>query len=172
MRTQARRNKISSHYASVARQAGGFTLAEVVMSLLIVGSVFGGILMAYVQSGKRAEWSGMSLAAQAYGIQQLEQARAAVWDESAQIPFNQITNLLLLSPSYYSNSLRGYTWTNLDIPFAGTNFVRATNFVVITNVPISVNPAISVTSVQVDTVWHYQEKTFTNRLVNYYAPDQ
>ncbi len=153
-------------------RTSGFTLAEVVISLGIVSAVFGGILLAYIQSAKRAEWSGMALAAQAYGIQQLEQARAAVWDVSATPAYNQITNLNLLGKSIYVNSIRGYTWTNLDIPFSGNNYVRATNFVIVTNVPISTNPPISVTSVQVDTVWYYQNKIFTNKLVNYYAPDQ
>jgi prepilin-type N-terminal cleavage/methylation domain-containing protein len=172
MRIQPRRRESQRQSICPTGREDGFTLVEVVMSLSITGLIFGGILLAYIQSAKRAEWSGMSLAAQAYGIQQLEEARAAVWDASAQVPYNQITNLLLLSPSYSPNSLRGYTWTNLDIPFSGTNFVRATNFVVVTNVPISTNPPVSVTSVRVDTVWRHQNKNFTNTLVNYYAPDQ
>jgi type II secretory pathway pseudopilin PulG len=172
MRIQPLRRENQRQSICPTGRKNGLTLVEVVMSLSITGLIFGGILIAYVQSAKRAEWSGMSLAAQAYGIQQLEEARAAVWDLSAEVTVNEITNLLLLNRANFPNSVRGYTWTNLDIPFSGTNFVRATNYVVVTNVPISTTPPISVMSVRVDTVWRLQNKTFTNTLVNYYAPDQ
>lgn len=154
------------------RVSAGFTLVEVTMSIIIAGLVFGGILAGYIQSAKRAEWSGYSLAAQAYGIQQLEQARAAVWDVSSTPVINQITNLNMIGWTNTGNTWRGYSWTNIDIPYSGTNFIRATNFVTVSNVTISVSPPISVQSVRVDTVWRYQNKSVTNTLVNYYAPDQ
>jgi type II secretory pathway pseudopilin PulG len=150
----------------------GFTLAEVTVSLLIAGMVFGGILTGYIQSAKRAEWSGYSLAAQAYGVQQLEQARAAVWDISSTTNVNQLTNLNMIGWAYSANAWKGYSWTNIDIPYSGSNFIRATNFVTVSNVTISVTPPVSVQSVRVDTVWRYQNKNVTNTMVNYYAPDQ
>jgi hypothetical protein len=134
--------------------------------------VFAGILTGYIQSAKRAEWTGYSLAAQAYGIQQLEQARAAVWDVSSTTNVNQLTNLNMIGWSFSGNAWKGYTWTNIDIPYSGSNFIRATNFVVVSNVTISVLPPVSVQSVRVDTVWRYQYKNFTNSMMNYYAPDQ
>lgn len=153
--------------------AAGFTLAEVTMSILIAGIIFGGILTGYIQSGKRAEWSGYSLAAQAYGIQQLEQARAALWDVSSTPIINQITNLNMIGwTNFAPTAWKGYSWTNIDIPYSGTNFIRATNYVIVSNVTISVTPPVSVQSVRVDTVWRYQNKNATNTLVNYYAPDQ
>jgi type II secretory pathway pseudopilin PulG len=161
-----------SHHAG----AGGFTLVEVTTSIFIAGLVFVGILMGYVRSGQRAEWSGLSLAAQAYGIQQIEQARAAAWDLSQVPPTNQIPNLNLIGWTYSTSDklFRGYTWTNIDIPYAGSNFIRATNFVTInTNVQIvAALTNLVVTSVQVQTVWRYNSKNATNTLVNYYAPDQ
>jgi hypothetical protein len=134
--------------------------------------VFGGILTGYIQSAKRAEWSGYSLAAQAYGVQQLEQARAAVWDISSTTNVNQLTNLNMIGWAYSGNTWKGYSWTNIDIPYSGSNFIRATNFVTVSNVTISVTPPVSVQSVRVDTVWRYQNKNVTNTMVNYYAPDQ
>ena len=154
------------------QQSAAFTLAEVTVSILIAGVIFGGILTGYIQSGKRAEWSGYSLAAQAYGIQQLEQARAAVWDISAATNVNEITNLNLIGWTYAGGQWKGYSWTNIDIPYSGNNFIRATNFVAVSNVTISVTPPVSVQSVQVDTVWSYRNKSYTNTMVNYYAPDQ
>lgn len=152
----------------------GFTLAEVTTSILIAGLVFVGILMGYIRSGQRAEWTGLSLAAQAYGIQQLEQSRSAKWDVQLVPATNEIPALDLINRSYSGGLFTGYTWTNIDIPTSGTNFIRATNFVTI-NTNVQIVPALTnicVTSVRVDTVWRYKSKNFTNTLVNYYAPDQ
>jgi len=154
--------------------AAGFTLAEVALSIFIIGVMFGGILLGYIQSGQRAEWSGYSLAAQAYGIQQLEQARSAVWDVSQSPAVVQITNLNLIGWTYSGNVWRGYTWTNIDLPYsvAGGTYIRVTNVVSLTNMVVSTTPPISLQVVQVDTVWQYQSKNVTNTMVNYYAPDQ
>lgn len=154
------------------QRAAAFTLIEVTMSIIIAGMVFGGILTGYIQSGRRAEWSGYSLAVQAYGIQQLEQARAATWDVSAEVVVNQITNLNLIGWTTNSGVWKGYSWTNIDIPYSGANYIRATNYVVVSNVTVSTTPPISVYSVRVDTVWKYRNKLQTNTMVNYYAPDQ
>lgn len=150
----------------------GFTLAEVVISVAIMSMVFAGILLGYIQSARRAEWSGYSLASQAYGIQQLEQARAAVWDISSGTVVNQITNLNLINWAYTANAWRGYSWTNIDIPYSGTNFMRATNFVAVTSITLSITPPVSIQSVDVSTVWNFKGTLFTNRMVNYYAADQ
>lgn len=165
-----RQTSRTSYFLQQSR--AGFTLAEVVISIAIVSMVFSGILLGYVQSAKRAEWSGYSLAAQAYGIQQLEQARAAVWDISAVTNRNEITNLNLIGWTYSANAWRGYSWTNIDIPYSGTNYMRATNYVTVSTVTVSVTPPISVQSVEVATVWRFKTKLFTNTMVNYYAPDQ
>lgn len=154
------------------RRRAAFTLVEVTMSIIIAGLVFGGILTGYIQSGRRAEWSGYSLAVQAYGIQQLEQARAAMWDISSEIPVNQITNLNLIGWTYVGGQWKGYSWTNIDIPYSGANFIRATNYVAVSNVTVSALPPISIYSVRVDTVWKYRNLLQTNSMINYYAPDQ
>lgn len=141
------------------------------MSIALMGFVFGGILMAYVQSAQRAEWSGHSLAAQAFGITQLEQGRAALWTSAT----NEITNLNLTGWSYVgspTNSWKGYTWTILDLPYNSTNALWATNYVVITNIPILTSPRLTVWMMKVDTVWTDRGKLFTNTLANYFAPDQ
>jgi prepilin-type N-terminal cleavage/methylation domain-containing protein len=149
----------------------GFTLAEVAMSLMIVGLVFGGILTAYLQSAQRAEWSGHSLAAQAFGLQQLEQARSAVWDISATPPVNEITNLNLIDWRRTNGIWTGYSWGNLDVPSSGDNFVRATNFVTVREVVVTATPRVTVHSVHVDTVWEQRGARFTNSVATYYGPD-
>jgi type II secretory pathway pseudopilin PulG len=111
------------------RQLSAFTLAELVMAIAIVAVILGGMTVAYTQTTRRAQWTGYSLAAQALAIQQLEQARSAVWDPS--ISKNELTNLNLSSWSYSGGMLTGYTWTNLDIPISSINAVRATNYVTV-----------------------------------------
>lgn len=133
---------------------------EVVMCLVIMGMLFSGILLGYVSSAKRTEWSGYSLAAQALAIQQLEQARSAKWDVLSVPAVNEITNI----PTK--------TATIMDIPYAGTNYTWATNYVTISPITLTTNPPVSVYLVRVDTVWRTRGLIFTNSIANYFAPDR
>ncbi len=161
------------------RHAIGFTLAEVVISIAVTGLVFAGILTGYVQSARQAEWSGYSLAAQALAIQQIEQARSAVWDYSVGSGKNELTNLNLINPQYNSatKTATGYSWATLDLPYSGTNVVRATNFVTVRMFYFNnvANPPVQLQMVQVDTVWPFAAGTavkyFTNSVATYFAPD-
>jgi len=159
-----------------------FTLMEVVVSLAIVATIFGGVLLAYIQSARRAEWSGRSLAAQAQAIQQIEQIRSAVWDQqttSGSLGIrDEVQNLVLQNKVTTSNGLvTGYSWTNLDLPSSGTNYVAATNFVrvqIISNFWPSF-PAVTLRMIRVDTVWpcswNGTNKLFTNTVCTYSSPD-
>jgi prepilin-type N-terminal cleavage/methylation domain-containing protein len=157
------------------RRQSGFTLVEVVVSLGIVTLLFSGILTAYIQSSRQAEWAGYSLAAQAIGIQQIEQARSAVWDYS--INKNELTNLNLLSWTYDATSRvgTGYRTNVLDVPISGTNIVVATNFVTVKILNLTGLANAQVQMVTVDTVWPFQSSTgrrvFTNRTASYFGPD-
>ena len=117
------------------RGSAGFTLIEVAISALIVAMVFGGIIMAYEQSGQRVEWTGYSLAAQALAMQTIEQARATVWDPAQTPPVNELTNLNLMGATFVSGPpnyiLTGFTTNILDVPYQSTNYVMATNYVTI-----------------------------------------
>jgi hypothetical protein len=155
-------------------RSSAFTLAEVAVSMAIVVLIFGGILVAYIQSCKRAEWTGYSLAAQGLAIQQLEQARCAQWDPC--VPTNQFTNLVLNSPSLTTPgglyTYTGYTWTNLDMPTSGSNFVRATNWVTI---KMLASGNVRYQLIKVDTVWPFVWRSttnlFTNSIGTFIAPD-
>lgn len=160
--------------------AVGFTLAEVVISIAVTGLVFAGILTGYVQSTRRAEWSGYSLAAQALAVQQIEQARSAIWDYSTGTGRNELTNLNLTNPQYDSatKTATGYSWATLDLPYSGTNTVRATNFVTIRMFYFNnvASPPVQLQMMQVDTVWPFTvgtaaPKYFTNSVATYFAPD-
>jgi hypothetical protein len=137
--------------------------------------LFSGILTAYIQSARQAEWAGYSLAAQAIGIQQIEQARSGVWDYS--INKNELTNLNLLSWTYNATSKvgKGYTTNVLDVPISGTNAVIATNFVTVKLLNLTGLTNTQIQMVTVDTVWPFQTATgrrmFTNRTASYFGPD-
>lgn len=163
--------------ATCTNRQSAFTLTEVVLSVLICGLVFSGILRCYTHSAERAQWAGYSIAAQALSIQQLEQARSGVWEPSGSR--NELTNLNLLSRTYNTSTktMRGYSVSILDIPISGTNAVSATNFVTVrlVNLNNTTNPPVQVQLVKVDTVWPFRafgkNRLYTNTLVTYAAPD-
>jgi type II secretory pathway pseudopilin PulG len=157
------------------RSVSAFTLAEVVISIAIAALIFVGIINAYIQTTQRAEWTGMSLAAQGFAVQQLEQARSAVWDPAQNI--NQIKTLNLLGRTTNGNTIKGYSWGELDLPISTNGIaVRATNYVTITMITnIASVPKVALQFVRVDTVWPlYGRKTlkfYTNTISTYLAPD-
>ena len=138
----------------------GFSLVEVLISILVMGAVFGSVLLAYTQSSTRAEWSGMSLAAQAMALRQVEQFHAAKWDTQSNPQVDQTTNIPTPVVSI------------LDLPIAGTNVVWATNTCTVSNFLICPNPVTNIKMITVNTVWAYNGLLFTNTVVDYRAPDQ
>jgi type II secretory pathway pseudopilin PulG len=136
----------------------GFTLQEVVISLMLSGLTIGGLILGYVMSTQRAEWSAYSLAANSLALQGLEKARAAKWDLRA---FPVIDQLV---PANFPQQV-----DILDVPIAGTNIVYATNITTITT--ISANPPLRM--IRVDCVWPFMDQgVFTNTAATYRAPDQ
>lgn len=148
------------------------------MAVAIVATVFGGIINAYIQMGKRAEWTGYSLAAQSMAQQLIEVARSAVWDPAQTPPINQVTNLNLQGRSYDSSTLTwtGYRTNILDVPYSSTNYILATNYVTITLVNINGSASQQAEFFRVDTVWpfgHWQQshQYFTNTICTLISPD-
>ena len=149
-------------------------MVEVVVALAISVMLFSGIIVAYTQTCRRAEWSGYSLAAQSLAIQQLEQARAAKWDRS----INELASLPLTSWSWDGTNGSGYSVSILDLPLAGTNnVVYATNRITVKMIYVNnaTVPPVKVQLVRVDTVWRFMSdkapKLFTNTVATYLAPD-
>ena len=148
-----------------------FTLFEVVFCILIAGLIFGGIITAYVQSSRYAEWSGYSLAATALSVQQLEQAKSAKWDTQVTPNVDEITNLNLQARSYVNGAIQGYTNEILDMPISG-NGVLATNYVTIKAISISTNPPASIKLVMVQSVYPFRGDYYTNTIATYMGPDR
>jgi len=131
--------------------------------IFITMVLLGGILLSYVQASYRAEWAGYSLAAQALAAQQLEHAKAAVWD-TQQTPINDEIRYMATNPP-----IRAL----MDLPVAGTNFVYATIYT--TPTLIVHGTVYSNYMVRVDAVWPFRWKNqtvlFTNTVACYYGPD-
>ena len=163
------------------RRQAGYTFIEMVIATAIIAIVYGGIIQCYIQSGKNAQWSGYSLAAQSLAMEQIEQARAATWDiYGGSAATNQLINLVNLSGRNYNSTnqtFTGYSTNLLDVPYATTNYVVATNFVTtqIINLYGDASLQIQICLIRVDTVWpfNYRGNTlyFTNTIITYLAPD-
>ncbi len=105
----------------------GFTLTEVVIAMAVLAIVIQGVIYGYIDSSRRAEWNGHSLAAQSLASQGVEQARAAKWDPQAWPVVDE------LPPTKFVEV------ATLDLPLAG-QAGYAKNFVSITTV--SLNPPL------------------------------
>ena len=62
------------HWKPQKNQRQGFTLGEVLVAFCVFGMVISGLMYGYVQTNRMAEMSSMSLAAQSFAIQGLEEA--------------------------------------------------------------------------------------------------
>ena len=136
------------------------------IAFAIFGLVTAGILWGYVQANRLAEWSSMSLGAQSYASQGIEQARAAKWDTEAN---NEVTADFLpvpLSPGYTN-------WTVMDtndVPTSGAPLLL-TNYMQISNISTN-SPFLRQIKSQV--VWRFPltGQLFTNTIMTLRAPDQ
>jgi prepilin-type N-terminal cleavage/methylation domain-containing protein len=155
-----------------ARRAG-FTLIEILIAFLIFGMVVSGLIYGYVQANRMAELSSMSLAAQSYASQGMEQARSAEWD-SQMWP---VTNgpgtgdeLAIFPSGQSSTGTTNYSQTDyMDVPCNGTQ-IPVTDYITVTN--ISVNPPLR--QIRSDCVWTFplDGKSVTNTVITLRAPDQ
>jgi len=170
MKLSVKRN-INASRGSLA----AFTLAEVIVALAITAVAFSGVIRCYTQCTRRAQWSGYSLAAQAVANKELEQARAAVWDDYSGL--NELTNLGLTGWTYNAGTKTGTgrSIATLDLPINGTNnAIYCTNYVTVKMVDLSTTPAIRIQMVKVETVWPFKfggSRLYTNAVANYFAPD-
>lgn len=140
------------------RGRDAFTLAETVISMVIMSLCFAGSIQGYILVANRAEWSAYNLAAHALAQQRVEQTRAAKWDVSAYPLINELTT------SNFPADVEV-----LDVPVSGTNIVYATNFTTLSNMGVS--PPLMY--IRVDCVWaYYSRGLYTNTVATYRAPDQ
>ena len=145
-----------------------FSLIEVMIAFLIFGLVTAGILYGYVQANRIAEWSSMSLGAQSFASQGVEEALAAKWDTQAN---GQVVADLLPPTSFTSPTNIIQVDTN-DVPQSGaplllTNYVSISWKDNLTNGPY-------LRQIKSQVVWKFPltSKIFTNTIILLRSPDQ
>jgi prepilin-type N-terminal cleavage/methylation domain-containing protein len=148
-----------------ARKArAAFTLLEVVISLAILGTVLSGLIYGYGQANQTAEWSSMSLAAQASASRGAEQARAADWR-----PRDYPQTYGPGGSDEWTNGQVVINYDYLDVPVNG-NLITITNIVSVTNV--SINPPLRQITSQ--TIWTFplNGTLCTNTVIQLRTSDQ
>lgn len=130
---------------------------EAVIASSIAAMMFGGIVYGYIQSGRNAEWSAYSFAAQSMAMQRLEQTRACKWDPESTPAVDELVSANF--PTLVSI---------LDVPMSGSNYIYATNFTTIST--ISTTPELRM--IVVETVWGFiNGRLYTNSIGTCRAPD-
>ena len=145
----------------IRKTAAGFTLIELVMSVIVLALVLQGVFMGYAASTQRAEWNAHTLAAQSLAAQGAEQARAAKWNPQA---WPRTTG----PGSPDELGVTNYVRAEVLISAMGSSMM-ATNYVSITTV--SDNPPVR--QIRSDCVWRFINRgLFTNTVVLLRASDQ
>jgi len=144
-----------------------FTLVEILISILLLALVMAGLVNGYVQANRMAEWSSMSLAAQSYALQGLEQVRSAKWEIGA---YNTLTDFMPVLPPNVVGAVTNFPPQQdiMDVPVSGAPYY-VTNYISLKT--ISLSPQLrEVTS---KCVWTFPRtgQIFTNTVITYRAPD-
>lgn len=140
-----------------------FTLVEVMIAFALMVMVLAGVFYAYAEADRVAEWSSMSLAAQSYASEGLEEVRSAQWDTQAATNGDQLPATNAGSPVLPAQS------DTLDVPQTGAP-IWVTNYIYLTTNQVS-PPLREIRSV---VVWTFSRTgvKFTNTVVTLRAPDE
>lgn len=156
-----------SHWKPKINSREGFTLAEVLVSFLIFTMVMAGLIYGYVQVNRVCEMNSMSLAAQSFATQGLEEAASVQWDyrrwpstnANSQDPFWTSTGSTNLSPQV----------DTLDVPTSGSP-IYVTNYVSVLNL----STYLPLRQIRCDCVWYFplDGTLHTNTALTIRTPDQ
>src|SRR3954468_24868953 len=140
------------------KSCAGFSLAEIIVCMLILGLGVAGMLSLYVQSAVRADWSAYAYSAHLMTLNAMEQCRGAKYDPRGSPPVDE-----LVSSNFPSRV------DVLDIGGSSSVLAYGTNITTITTV--STNSLLKM--IQVDCVWAYPRRgLFTNSVLTYRSPNQ
>jgi prepilin-type N-terminal cleavage/methylation domain-containing protein len=140
-----------------------FTLVEVLVSSVILAMVTAGLVYGYAQANRFAEWSSMSLAAQSYALQGLEQVRSAKWD------FWTFPTTDVISLPNVVGATTNFTQSDImDIPVSGAPYY-VTNYIKL--IQVSTSPELREVWSQCIWVFPRTRQLYTNTVITYRAPD-
>ena len=157
------------HWKLKQDRSRGFTLAEVLVAILVFSVAIAGLLMGYVQINRMAEFSSMSLAAQSFASQGLEEVRAVQYTYvSTQTNATSDNPFWVQSPQTVTNLYPQVD--TLDVPTSGAA-ILVTNFVSVTWLT---NWSVPLMQIRSDCVWTflYSGTLITNTALSLRAPDQ
>lgn len=149
-----------------------FTLVEVLISIALLTLVISGVIYGYAQANRFAEWSSMSLAAQSYALQGLEQVRSAKWDFWTYPITDVIATPTNSSGQYIIGGTINFTQSDImDVPLTGAQLASAnvTDYIKVTQ--ISTSPELREVWSQCVWVFPRTGKLYTNTVITYRAPD-
>jgi Tfp pilus assembly protein PilV len=133
------------------KKVRGFGIIEILLSLSLSLIGIAGTINGYLMSSQRVLFLSCSQAANSSAFQRIEETRAAMWDNEAWPPIDE-----LVSSNFPPQIVK------LDIPTTKNNIFWATNIVTIKNLTPNLK------SITVDCVWQFQGiKIFTNTLDTY-----
>jgi hypothetical protein len=152
----------------------GFTLGEVLVSFFVFSLAISGLIFGYSQINRMAEFSSMSLAAQSFATEGLEQARSAQWDfvrwPTTNFGINTGDDLGFPAGSSYTTNIVD----TLDVPTTGAP-IPVTNYITITYIMTNMFYNIpALRQIRSDVVWTYPltGQLCTNTAITVRAPDQ
>jgi Tfp pilus assembly protein PilV len=153
---------------STPLRSGGFSLIEVLIAFLVFTLTMSGLIYGYVQANRMAEWSSMSLAAQSYAQQGMEQMRSAQWNAQIYPPTNgpgTQDELPMVNGLYQTNEVN-----TLDVPTTSAS-ISVTNFITVTTVTNDSHTLLR--QIRSDVVWTMplDGKVCTNTAITLRAPD-
>ncbi len=157
------------HCMSPGSRRLGFTLAEVMISFTVFGLVIGGLIYGYVQINRMVAFSSMSLAAQSYASQGLEESKSRQYI-SVRWPN---TNADAQDPDWTLLGVTNYPpQTNTMDVLWGGGAVYITNFVSV--VDVQTNLSLPLRQIRSDAVWTFPLDgiLYTNTAITLRAPNQ
>jgi len=163
------------HWTPKQNQRRGFTLAEVMMAFLAFGLVISGLMYGYVAANRMAEMSSMSLAAQSFALQGLEEAKSVQWNYVRWPSTNADQNDPFWTPPSVGVTNLPAQVDVLDVPTTGTP-IYVTNLVTVTDINSSyfVNSNSPIRQIVCNCIWTFplDGKLVTNTAICLRAPDQ
>ncbi len=136
--------------------------------------VISGLIFGYSQINRMAEFSSMSLAAQSFATEGLEQARSAQWDyvrwPNTNFGINTGDDLGFLAGGSYTTNIVD----TLDVPTTGAP-IPVTNYITITYIMTNTFQNLpALRQIRSDVVWTYPltGQLCTNTAITVRAPDQ
>jgi type II secretory pathway pseudopilin PulG len=163
------------HRTPKKNQRLGFTLGEVLIAFLIFGLLTGGLMYGYVAANRMAEMSSMSLAAQSFALQGLEEAKSVQWNYVRWPSTNADSTDPFWTPSTVGFTNLAPQVDTLDVPTTG-NPIYVTNYVTVTDINSSyyVNSNSPIRQIVCNCVWAFplDGTLCTNTAVCLRSPDQ